>query len=302
MHFLFFACCVLINAHYLAADNSQLTESQKPTTSVKFPTPPQTFNLHVTTPQPTVHIENTNTNLNQISIQQQFREWAEYGKNTHHYAKGQLVDLGEFTKLYIQQNYGKLFLGSIAAIYAYLTLRLLYLHRSTSHQDSWAHWKKNENIDEIETMTQAQLSEKLVLAIQEKYQSAEKIADFISPFVAFVNDTNKEIKDLNSYIWLLDTLKRLRLIGLFPGYQKSIVHAREKLKRVMYLKNVFGAWMAEYKLHNSTLIQQQPAGRNKPKTENEKKTPTRRSFFERPTSTLHQLSLSIQSTKSNSAK
>lgn len=301
MQLLFFACSILINAHCLAADTAPLTESQKPTTSVKFPTPPQTFNLHVTTPQPTVHIENTNTNLNQISIQQQIREWAEYGKNTQHYAKAQLLDLGEFTKLYIQQNYGKLFLGSIAAVYTYLTLRLLYLHRSTSQQDSWAYWKKNENIDEIETMTPTQLSEKLVLAIQEKYQSAEKIADFISPFVAFVNETNKEIRDLNSYIWLLDTLKRLHLIGLFPGYQKAIVHAREKLKRIMYLKNVFSAWMAEYKLHHSTLIQQQPAGRNTAKNENGKKPRTRTSFFERSSSTAR-LSLSIQSAEANSTK
>jgi hypothetical protein len=277
--------CILAQS-ILIADEKPM-QTPQPTASVKLPTPPQILNVHVTAPQPNVHIENNNVNTNQLYFIQQLRDLAEYGRNTQQYAKTQLLDVAHVIKEYAAHNYGKVFLGTIAGLYGYIWLRLLYLHRSTTSAHSWAAWKKTQQVDELDTMTQAQVAEKLVLAIQEKYQSAEKIADFISPFVAFVNDINREIKNLKSYIWFLDTLKRLNMIGLFPGYQKSVIHARERLKRVLYLKNVFSAWIAEYKLQHSTIIHQQAAGMrisNKEAVRKKKKNIS--SFFEKEMASL----------------
>jgi len=198
---------------------------------------------------------NTNTNLNTnylLSLQQQLIHILSYRHTVKEMAGKQIKDLSEFLGNYAREHALGIILGSAVAAYGGTWLRLIFLHHRIMQPDNWSSWQNKMDLDEMHGISNDILAKELILHIQKKYQSSDKIADFISPIIAFLNDINKEISDLQSFIWIQETIKKIYLSSLFPGYRKSIGTAREKLKRVQFLKNIFSSWMAEYKLNLST--------------------------------------------------
>jgi hypothetical protein len=215
---------------------------------------PQILNVTIHNEPPVIHNTNTNMNTNYLySLQKQIQSIIDSRQQWQDAAEKQIKNLTTFLAQYVQENFFSLTLMGVVSGYAGIWARLIWLHHKINQPDNWAAWNSKTTLDELHSLSHELIAKELIVAIQKKYQSADKLADFISPLIAFIEDINRETQQLNAFIWLHDTLRQCRVVTLFPGYQKSVQQAREKLKRVMVLKNVFASWMAEYKINLSTL-------------------------------------------------
>ncbi len=227
---------------------AQLNQPQPTPAKVHVDGTPSTLYITIHT-DPSYQNNNTVVNTNLLtSFQQQIQAFVDYTKAGQDFVKTKLTNFSDFMIAYAKENSMQLSVGAVGAIYAGIWFRFIYLHHRIFKPDTWASWKNKSDLDELQSISQAQLSRELVLAIQKKYQAADKIADFITPLMAFIVDVNSEMNHINSFIWQYESLKKIKLIALFPGYGKTVKLLREKLKRLLFLKNVFGSWMAEYKI------------------------------------------------------
>lgn len=251
MFYLILMCCVL-GAHVSFA---QINQPQPTQAKVHVAGTPSTLNITIHT-DPSYQNNNTVVNTNLLtSFQQQIQAFVDYTKSGQDYVTTKFTHFSDFMIAYAKENSMQLSLGAVGALYAGIWLRFMYLHHLIFRKDTWSCWKNKTDLNELQSIAHAQLARELIVAIQKKYQAADKIADFVTPLMAFIVDMNKEIANLNSFIWQYESLKKIKLIALFPGYGKTMKLVREKLQRLMFLKNVFGSWMAEYKINMNMKIE-----------------------------------------------
>lgn len=245
--FYFIVLCFFMWCPIITAANPVHTEPTQAKVHVEGT--PSTLNITIHT-DPSYQNNNTVVNTNLLtSFQQQIQAFVDYTKSSQDYVKTKLTSFTDFMIAYAKENSMQLSIGAIGALYAGIWFRFIFLHHRIFKKESWSSWKNKTNFDELQSIPHTQLARELIMAIQKKYQTADKIADFVTPLMAFIVDINTEITNLNSFIWQYESLKKIKLIALFPGYGKTMKLVREKLKRLVYLKNVFGSWMAEYKIN-----------------------------------------------------
>lgn len=134
----------------------------------------------------------------------------------------------------------------------------LYMHslqNSTFNAESWGAWKSHIPLSVLLSSPQQEVAKELILDIQKKYTSTEKLTDFISPLVQFMNTIDKEKNYLERYLFLQKWLDRLYLAKLLPHDEKAIAKAHEKVDRLLYLRQLLISWISEYKIQTSSTKQ-----------------------------------------------
>ena len=75
--------------------------------------------------------------------------------------------------------------------------------------------------------------------------------DFISPLISFVQTIDKEINTLKKFIDAYWLITKLHTEKLLPVNIKQFATLNERYKKLLYLKNVFLSWAAEYKVNHN---------------------------------------------------
>ena len=122
----------------------------------------------------------------------------------------------------------------------------LFMRKSTT----WAAWKKQLSLEEILEIPQDQLGTELIHAIQQRHVNVQNPTDHIMPLVRFVQAVDQEIKMLNRYILLATSIRRCRLMRIFPTNNEKIEQAQELKQRLGFVKHTFISWTATDNLAN----------------------------------------------------
>ena len=138
-------------------------------------------------------------------------------------------------------------LGGYALTCNYFVKANKYLERT----DTWASWRLDTPVDLLITIPQTELAKELILEIQRRYSNAQNPTDFISPLIAFVQAIDAEIVMIKQYAGIYRWITRLHLQAVFPINQKQFNLLGEKYKKLIYLKNIFLSWAAEYKINHN---------------------------------------------------
>lgn len=142
---------------------------------------------------------------------------------------------------YIAQN-KKMFIG-IACISAYAAIQfiLFSIKQKISQNVCWSLY---ESEDAQETSTQ-----KLLNDIQHCYCNASNPADFITPLICFMEDTEEEKQYLEKYAQLLYFLEKLQFHRFFLYDELMYKSIQYRIERIDMLKRTFMAWLAEFKVN-----------------------------------------------------
>lgn len=151
------------------------------------------------------------------------------------------------------KNKKKLLITSSAlGIYSYLWYRLLKTRWILFNSNSLCNWHSEISFEELIHIPQKQLALELLTTIQHRYQTAKNLTDFLSPLMEFLQEINQELDQLTFCISYYRNLQKVYLSLLFP-YQCSLIETAESAhQRLSYLKNLFLAWVTEYKMTTHT--------------------------------------------------
>jgi len=161
----------------------------------------------------------------------------------YHSLKNNLKDILWNYPYYIA---GTTILGTYSGISTLLFTDYYYMLQSTT----WAHWKQNCSFEDLCTLLQKDLTHELLRTINERYYNADKPTDFAHPLIKFIHNIETEIKTYKRYLTVAQTIKKLRLITIFPTNDAKINEVTQLLERTLFIKHLFLSWLAEYNINH----------------------------------------------------
>lgn len=145
------------------------------------------------------------------------------------------------------------FMGASAILggYAYACHYFVQANKYLERTDLWASWRGETSLELLITIPQHELAKELILEIQRCYSNAQNPTDFITPLITFMRAIDLEIITIKKYLSVYQWLTRLQLQNLFPINQRLFNLLGETCSKLIYIKNLFLVWAAEYKIsHN----------------------------------------------------
>jgi hypothetical protein len=135
--------------------------------------------------------------------------------------------------------------------YIYTCTYIVKANKYLERIDTWSNWRSDIVFDVLVTVPQTELAKDLVLEIQRRYSNAQNPTDFISPLIIFVQTIDMEISALKQFIDVYALITKLHAQKLLPINQKQFSSLHDRYKKLLYLKNVFSSWAAEYKVNHN---------------------------------------------------
>lgn len=133
-------------------------------------------------------------------------------------------------------------------IYCSIFYKIAHANRLLSSTDSWCNWKSDLTFAKLLSASQKDLAQELITDIQKKYMDPQNPTNFVTPMVNFVNDINNEIKELESYVKIVNSIKTVKLKTIYPIISDDkLDQAKEKINKLVYTKNIFSEWSVEFK-------------------------------------------------------
>lgn len=162
-----------------------------------------------------------------------------------------LQELQNCTTNFLYQQRYLLGISLIAGGFAYACHLVVKANRYLENPETWASWRQDMPYELLVTIPQQEIAKDLVLEVQRRYSNPQNPTDFLSPLISFIHAIDDEItmmKRINfAYIWIT----KLYLGYILPINEKLYCKVEEKLKKLIHLKQVFLAWVAEYKVNHN---------------------------------------------------
>ncbi len=135
---------------------------------------------------------------------------------------------------------------------SYIVAAGILIHGSLFMRKSptWASWKKQLSMEELLEVPSDQLGKELIHAIQQRHVNVQNPTDHITPLIRFVQAVDHEMKILNRYIMLASSIRRCRLMRIFPTNNQKLEQAQELKQRLGFVKHTFISWAATDNLAN----------------------------------------------------
>ena len=155
------------------------------------------------------------------------------------------------TKFFLYQK--RYFIGAslIIGSYVFSCHLIVKANKYLENPETWASWRQDIPHELLVTVPQQELAKDLILEVQRRYSNPQNPTDFLTPLITFVHTIDDEItmiKRLNfAYTWI----KKLHIAYILPINEKLFCKVEEKLKKLIYLKQIFLAWAAEYKINHN---------------------------------------------------
>ena len=145
--------------------------------------------------------------------------------------------------------------GAVLGCYVYMCRECARINNYLECPDSWGSWRKEYSLEMLLSMPQQQIARDLVIEIQRRYSNNGNPTDFIGPLILFCKTIDYEIVLVNRFISIYSFLVRSHLYVLFRLNIKKCAELGDTLKRLQFIKNIFLAWAADYKVeHNKRAI------------------------------------------------
>lgn len=147
----------------------------------------------------------------------------------------------------IIDNKKKFAVATCFSLYMGLFCGLFFMNRKIYKTLRWGLWKETLTIDQMRYLSQKKLSSDLVFSIQEHYHVPDNLTDFLSPFVSFFNDVDKEIYLLTQLININRIVDLCKLSRIMPRSNNTTL-LRQRIERLVYLKELLVHWITNYKI------------------------------------------------------
>ncbi len=166
------------------------------------------------------------------------------------HVKNGALNFSEFCLTYVKEHKMRVILASLATLYVVVECILVRLTHKLSNPTSWGLWKQTVSFENLLSMSQKEVSKDLIFSIQQRYQTESTLTDFLTPFITFLRDIDQEIHTVKRLIRMQRILTTLRIARFFP-YQYTLPTLSERLQKLLFLKELFISWIAQYKINTN---------------------------------------------------
>ncbi len=145
---------------------------------------------------------------------------------------------------------GALVVGTItAAFYGYIYFRLYRLSSLVQNNEGWGSFKQEVPPHHLRAIPIHDLAEGLIEEIQRKY--AMHRTNVVPSLLAFNNDIEKELHDLEYYLSWCQWLSKYNIIYIFPNQKNLMIQAECKVQRLRIFKEAITYWI---EIHAANLV------------------------------------------------
>ena len=138
---------------------------------------------------------------------------------------------------------------TVVGSYSATSLLLVANYYQTLQSNTlWARWKPESTFEDLCTLPQKDLTHELLCAINKRYYNKNQPTNFAHPLTTFLTTIDAEIKTCKRYIKIAKTIKRLRMMAIFPTNDNKIGEVNKLLERTLFIKHLFLSWLAEYNI------------------------------------------------------
>ncbi len=136
----------------------------------------------------------------------------------------------------------------IFTLYAAINYKLTSLTFRLLKQNNWSKWQSGKTLEEFYRIPQSILAEDILKAIQNHYMQFNNITDHVTPISKFILDVNKEIDAINTYVYIINIIRKFKMGKFFAYSNKIYLQAPDRLNRLAFFKNIFLSWLADHKI------------------------------------------------------
>ncbi|MGB8467567.1 MAG: hypothetical protein WCE21_01050 [Candidatus Babeliales bacterium] len=151
-------------------------------------------------------------------------------------------------KIGMFNNKWKTICATMGTVYLSCLSVLLWHNFTMTRTCYWGMWKKEVPLEVLLISDHDAMAQELITAIHMRYHKNDEPTNFLTPLRRFMDDIEREMAFLNRYIHLWEWTQTMRISRLFPNQTNGVTRARETLKRVQVLAEIFKRWCASYTL------------------------------------------------------
>lgn len=126
---------------------------------------------------------------------------------------------------------------------------LLYLENKLKDPNCWSLWDRSKSLAELYSLSQADMSEKILKDIQRTYTTIKNPTDFVTPLIIFLEDTQFEERYLRHYKLIIEKSRKIYLNKILMYDDALLRSVDERLERLKFIKITFLTWLATYKIN-----------------------------------------------------
>lgn len=142
--------------------------------------------------------------------------------------------------------------ATLVGSYGIISLMLLVDYYSYLKNNTlWARWKTEYSFEQLCSIPQKELTQELLMAINECNYNKNNPTDFTHPLIMFLTSIDKEIAICKRYISTAKIVKNLGLMKIFPTNDSKLNEVHELLQRALFIKHLFLSWLSDYNLNNN---------------------------------------------------
>ncbi|MFC1845566.1 hypothetical protein ACFLX2_00385 [Candidatus Dependentiae bacterium] len=187
----------------------------------------------------------------QLQITQTIVRWKQAVTDRFDHVKNRTLGFCEQSKELIVDHKYKILGVGIIGVCVFFIYQILRGNSYLARDNLWSAWKNNLEMEELLAMPKQELANKLMIEVQKRYVNTEDPADFLSPMVDFMKDVENELSELRYYRRLYSWNSKIYLSKILPFNKKLFDGIKEKIQRLLYFKNGFASWVAQYKMLNA---------------------------------------------------
>ena len=155
---------------------------------------------------------------------------------------------GNNTGSFLNDYKWPLALGTLISGYAYLCYIIASGNSYLAQKDLWSSWRQDLTLEQILAIPQPQFAKELLQEIQRRYTDPAAITDIVRPLGTFMKMIEEEEQQLLWYQNTFSWLQYIKATTIIPLNKTQFAKISEKLQRLIYFKNVFQSWAAQYQL------------------------------------------------------
>jgi len=153
---------------------------------------------------------------------------------------------------FAQKYQDEILIGTGIGLYSLIFFGLIKGDSYLNQKNLWSCWPHNIDFQKLIQTPPDEIQKQLLIEIQIRYMKIDSPTDFVTPLVKFMNDIEKEKKNLIFYQKLYETLSKFYLSWIFPMNKTMFLTIKEKLERLSFIRDIFLKWAAHYKINQNT--------------------------------------------------
>lgn len=185
-------------------------------------------------------------NLSQMSIQESLQNFYETQTQACHNVYSNITT-------YLKNNKIKSSCALISTMYGYIAYQIYIRELVVKATTSWSNWRNHCNFEEFLAIPCQQAGGELLQEIQQRYADPTNPTNFIYSLVQFTQAIDHEILVLEEQMTIYTWLNTAKCSHLFFVDAVTIANTQAKLHKLLFIKHVFSAWCAMYKIEKNSL-------------------------------------------------